>query len=72
MTATGVRSSWEATATNRRSVSNAWRMGTSARRVMSPVTTAAPSVPNVPTIVIAMSSWRSCSMCAVRMTPACR
>ena len=38
--ATGVRSSWEAAATNRRSVANAVRMGPSARRVTSRVTSA--------------------------------
>ena len=61
MIATGVRSSWDAAATNRRSRSNAARIGTRARRVTTIVTIAAPSRPPNPTIRMAVNSVRDCS-----------
>ncbi len=57
--ATGVRSSCEAAATNRRSVANADRIGRSAKRVTNNVTMAAPSRPIAPATPMATSSWLS-------------
>ena len=53
MSAAGVRSSCDASATNRRWASNASRIGTSARPVTTSVTTAAPTRPTRPTSRIA-------------------
>ena len=68
--ATGVRSSWDAAATKRRSVAKAARTGTSARRVTSHVTSAAPASPTSDSTPMVHTSWDSCCSWSVSRKPA--